>query len=297
MEFQKATKEKALLRVALVGPSGSGKTYSALTLAQDLGVGRVALIDTEHGSASKYADRFDFDTVALPRHSPADYVAAMHAAAKAGYKVLVIDSLSHAWNGRGGALEMVDAAASRSSGNSFAAWRGVTPEHNKLVDALLGYPGHLFVTMRTKTEYVTEKDDRGKMMPRKIGLAPIQRDGIEYEFDIVGDIGLDHRLSISKTRCPALDGYVDVPGHDLAAQMIAWVSDGASPAAPAAPKPPPQWMLDAFAALAVPAGQIEAARQWCREAYGSDADRCKSSLIDMAEDGMTWTGKSFGRPE
>jgi hypothetical protein len=230
--FKKATKATARLRLALVGPPGAGKTYTALTLAKHLGQ-RVALIDTERGSASKYADLFDFDALELESHSPAAYVTAIHAAEAAGYDVLVIDSLSHAWNGRGGALEMVDAIAARSkSGNSFTAWREVTPHHNALLDAILGAKCHVIATLRSKVEYAVDRDERtGKLAPRKIGLAPVQRDGLEYEFDVVGELDQENTLAVTKTRCPALSGKaLRKPGKDLADVLSQWLGAG-TPAA------------------------------------------------------------------
>ena len=122
--FQKATKTQSKLRLALYGVSGSGKTYSALSIASGLG-GRIAVIDTERGSASKYASRFDFDVLDMqPPFSPAAYVNAIKAAEGEGYDILIIDSLTHAWSGTGGALEMVDNAAKRNAGNTYYAWRG-----------------------------------------------------------------------------------------------------------------------------------------------------------------------------
>lgn len=244
--FHKATKTKAKARVALVGPSGSGKTYTALLLARGLvgDGGTIAVIDTERASASKYADDVTaFDALDLDHHSPGEYVDAIKDAAREGYDCLVIDSLSHAWNGRGGALEMVDNAAKRSRDNSYVAWRDVTPQHNALVDAILTYPGHVVVTMRAKTEYVLETGKNGKQAPRKVGMAPIQRDGMEYEFDVVGDMDLDHNLMISKSRCSALaDAVISKPGARVAETLRAWLSDGADapkPAAALAPAPAP----------------------------------------------------------
>lgn len=245
--FKKATKERARLRLALIGPAGSGKTYSALAVASELVPGgRVAVIDTEHGSASKYADRFSFDTLEPDTFEPATYVEAIHAAEAAGFDVLIIDSLSHAWMGKGGALEMVDRAAKRQQGgNSFTAWRDVTPQHNALVEALLACRCHLVVTMRSKTEYVLEEDARGKKVPRKVGLAPVQRDGLEYEFDVVAELNADHEAVVTKTRCPALtDQSYPRPGADLAGVLRAWLTDGAEPVpAPVAPQPSPEELV------------------------------------------------------
>lgn len=229
MAFKKASKTQSKLRLALIGPSGAGKTYSALAIATHLG-GRVAVIDTERGSASKYADIFDFDVMELDNFSPRNYIAAIHEAEQCGYSVLIIDSLSHAWSGKGGALEMVDRASARSSGNKFSGWREVTPLHNELVDTMLRASLHLIVTMRAKTEYVIDEDDRGKKVPRKVGLAPVQRDGLEYEFDVVGTMDRDNNLVVDKTRCPALNGAVIYqPGEEMAKVLLNWLSDGAPP--------------------------------------------------------------------
>lgn len=229
--FKTASKKEAKLRLALFGPAGSGKTYTALRIATHLG-GRIAVMDTEHGSASKYADEFAFDVVEPDSFSPQVYIDTIRAAEQAGYAVLLIDSLSHAWMGKDGALEMVDKAAKRAGGNSFAGWKDVTPLHNRLIDTMLGAKLHIIVTMRSKTEYVITEDDRGKKVPRKIGLAPVQRDGMEYEFDIVGDLDVDNTLLISKSRCSALSGAaVQKPGKEVADAVLAWLA-GEKPAAP-----------------------------------------------------------------
>ncbi len=155
--FKKATKDAARLRLALAGPSGSGKTFTALAVATAMS-DRVALLDTEHASASKYADLFRFDTVSMaaPYH-PDRFCKVIQAAAGEGYDVLIIDSLSHAWNGTGGILEIVDQVAARQrSSNSFAAWKEATPIHQRLIEALLGADIHLIATMRSKQEYALE---------------------------------------------------------------------------------------------------------------------------------------------
>ncbi|HEY9663113.1 MAG TPA: AAA family ATPase, partial [Allocoleopsis sp.] len=145
-----------------------------------------------------------------------------------GYDVLIIDSLSHAWVGKDGALEQVDRIAKRSqSNNNFTAWREVTPLHNALVEAMLSCPCDLIVTMRSKTEYVLQPNDKGKLEPKKIGLAPVQRDGIEYEFDVSGELNLDNDLIISKSRCPALTGQIiHQPGKALAHTLKTWLNEG-----------------------------------------------------------------------
>jgi ABC-type dipeptide/oligopeptide/nickel transport system ATPase component len=230
MPFVKATKKQAKGRIALIGISGSGKTWTSLSWARVLAgrEGRIAVIDTENHSASKYADTHDFDTLDLESFSPKSYCDAIHEAEKADYDALVIDSLSHAWVGKDGVLAMVDAATTRArSSNAFTTgWREVTPEHNKLVDALVRCRCHLIVTMRAKTAYEIE-DVNGKKIPRKIGLSPIQRDGMEYEFDLVGDMDDQHRLIVSKSRCKTLDKLVaPEPGQEVFRKFQDWLTDG-----------------------------------------------------------------------
>lgn len=226
--FEKATKKQARLRLALIGPSGSGKTYSALSIAKHLG-SRIAVIDTERGSASKYADEFDFDCVELATFAPQNFIDAIHAADAAGYDVLVIDSLSHAWIGKGGSLEQHDREVDKQKvKNSFTAWREVTKQHNALIDAILQSRCHVISTMRSKTAHVQEEEN-GRKVVRKIGMEAIQRDGMEYEFDVVGDLDWSHKLAISKTRCRALDGAViEKPGQEIADTLKNWLTDGAA---------------------------------------------------------------------
>ena len=228
--FKKAIKSQSKLRLALIGASGSGKTFSALSIASNLSQ-NIAVIDTEHGSASKYADKFNFDVLELSSFHPQQYINAIQAAGNEGYEVLIIDSLSHAWIGKDGALEQVDRIAKRSqTGNSFAAWRDVTPLHNQLVEAIVSSKCHLIATMRAKTEYVLEANDKGKMAPRKVGMAPIQRDGLEYEFDVVADLDLDHNFIVSKSRCFELSNQIiNKPGKNVADTLKNWLYSGQTP--------------------------------------------------------------------
>ncbi|GAA3077130.1 ATP-binding protein [Streptosporangium carneum] len=225
--FTTATKEQAKARIALIGPTGSGKTYTALLAATGLG-GRIALVDTEHGSAAKYADEFAFDTLPLTVFRPTTLVDVLAVAAHDGYDVMIVDSLSHFWSGAGGMLEQVDDAAKRvGAGGSFAGWKEARPQERAMIDALLAYPGHLIVTMRTKTEYVVEADERGRKVPRKVGLKPEQREGIEYEFDIVGDLDQENTLVISKSRAKPLSGMVfHKPGLEFAEAVLGWLEAG-----------------------------------------------------------------------
>ena len=209
LQFQKAAPAASHLRMALCGGPGAGKTWTSLALASGLG-GKVALIDTERGSARQYAGDFDFDVCELDSFHPQHYIDAMLAAAQEGYDVLIVDSLSHAWAGKDGALELVDRASASSKDNRMSAWRQVTPLHHQLVDTMLRLPLHLIATLRTKVAYVIETDARGQHAPRQISLAPVQREGCEYEFDVMGLLQ-DAVLRITKTRLRFLHGLVLEP--------------------------------------------------------------------------------------
>lgn len=235
LTFKKATKEQSRLRLALFGPSGSGKTFTALRLATGMG-GSIAVIDTERGSASKYADRFTFDVLELPRFDIATYCEAIRAAA--GYNVLIIDSLTHGWHQL---LDQVDKLArAKYQGNTWAAWSEGTPLQRQLVDALLGFDGHIIATMRTKTEWTITKDSKGRDKPTRIGLAPEQGKGIEYEFDLLIEINPEHIGHIIKDRTGKYqDKIIELPGEDFGAEVAEWLKEGAPPREPV-PTPQPQ---------------------------------------------------------
>lgn len=230
MQFVKATKKQLKARVAIDGPSGAGKTYTALVLATALAGanGKIAVIDTERGSAKLYSDKFNFDVLELQEFSPAVYTQAIEAAEQAGYQVIVVDSLTHAWEGEGGALDLVDKAAARVQGNSYVAWRDVTPLHRKMVDAILQSPCHIVATMRSKMDYVQERDEqKGKTVIRKVGMAPIQRQGMEYEFTVVGDMDIDHHFVVSKSRCDLIaDKVYTKPTAKDFEPFVKWLDSG-----------------------------------------------------------------------
>lgn len=235
MSFRKAERKQAKLRLALCDPSGSGKTYSALLIAQGLAPnGKIALVDTEHGSGELYADVTPYDVAPLiPPYTPQRYIQLIQEAEQDNYDVLIIDSLSHAWTGEGGVLDMHDKAtlASRSQ-NSFTAWREVTPQHNALVDAILGVKTHVITTMRTKTAYDLVDDGKGGKKPIKIGLAPAQRDGMEYEFTVVLDLSIEgHMTTTAKDRTRLFDGQHFVPSVATGETLRAWLEKGIDPIA------------------------------------------------------------------
>lgn len=228
-KFKKAERKQAKLRLALTGPSGAGKTYSALKLAKGIG-GRIAVIDTERGSASLYSDLVDFDTLELNApFTPEAYIEAIHDAEKHGYDVLIIDSLTHEWNGKGGILEIHDVTTrTKTKGNSYTAWGEVTPRHNAFIDAILQSSIHVIATMRSKADFVITENDKGKSVPKKVGLAPIQRDGLEYEFTVVLDIDKDGNFAIaSKDRTRLFAEPVQISERD-GQRLRDWLQSGRS---------------------------------------------------------------------
>lgn len=194
---------------------------------------KLCLIDTENNSGSLYVGAHvgstsvgEYLTINLePPYSAARYLEAIQAAEGAGVEFLVIDSLTHAWTGAGGLLELQGNIASRS-GNSYTAWREVTPQHNALIDKILQCGMHVAVTMRTKSEYVIEENERGKKTPRKIGLAPVFRDGVEFEFSTFFDIAQDHTANASKDRTSLFDGQYFIISPDTGARFYKWLSSG-----------------------------------------------------------------------
>lgn len=234
--FKKATRLNAFLRMAIHGPSGSGKTYSALAIASELARlrgGELCLFDTEEGSASKY-DHFDFSVCEIRApFSPTRIPTLLADAEKAGFKVCVLDSMTHFWKGEGGFLSMVDdvakAAAARGNGrkvDTFAAWKEVDPVYRAAVSAILNARMDVIVTMRSKTEY--EKGADGKVT--KLGLAPEMREGFEYEMDIEAAMTNNHDLIVGKTRCRDLDRRVErFPGPKIAADIYKWLVGGTAP--------------------------------------------------------------------
>jgi len=225
MEIRKAERRKARLRLGIASTSGAGKTYSSLMLAFGLG-GKVGLIDTENGSGDLYASLGNYDIITLQApYTVSKYREAIKAFESAGYSTIIIDSLTHAWAGEGGLLDKQGKMAD-AGGNSYTAWRKVTPEHNALVEAMLQSPCHIIATMRSKTEYVLEKNEKGQMVPRKIGLAPIQREGMEYEFTVMMDLSMDHIAHATKDRTGLLDGLYFKITPDTGKQLNAWLEIG-----------------------------------------------------------------------
>lgn len=238
MPFVKATREKAKLRLALMGVSGSGKTLSALYLAYGItgDWGKIALIDTEHGRAKFYAGRSDLETgdflyqeMQAP-YSPQKYKSMVQEGAQAVGQdgVVIVDSLSHAWSQEGGVLDIKEQIARNPGKNSYTAWAEAGRYQNDMINSLLSVPCHVIVTMRVKMEYALEENDRGKIQPVKLGLAPIQREDTEYEFDIVMAIARDHMATVSKDTT-FLDDWSGVITPQIGEAIRDWLDHGIEP--------------------------------------------------------------------
>lgn len=238
MAFQKVQRKSAKMRVALAGPSGAGKTLSALYLAygvtQDWG--KIALIDTEHGRGQFYGNRSDLEVgeylyqELTPPFTAERYIAVAKEAQKAVGTdgVVIIDSFSHAWEGEGGVLDFKESIEQQAGKNSFTAWNDAGKKQNMLINSLLSLNCHVIVTMRTKMAYTMEQNERGKTVPVKIGLAPVQRENTEYEFDLVLNIARNHIAIVSKDTT-FLDNWNGVITPELGASLSDWLANGVEP--------------------------------------------------------------------
>ena len=198
MEFEKAKRSKCKIKVSIAGASGSGKTYSAICLAKGMvkNLNKVAVIDTENGSSHLYSHLGDFSVLTLSApYSPESYVMAINEAIKKGFECIIIDSLSHEWQGSGGIIDI----HGQMEGNSFTNWSKVSPRHNALIQNIVNAPVHIIATLRCKTEYVMQQKN-GKSIPEKMGLKAVQRDDTEYEFTVAFELNQLHKATISKDR-------------------------------------------------------------------------------------------------
>lgn len=234
MLIRKAQRKVTKARVGMTGPSGSGKTLSALLMAYGMtgNWDKIGLIDTENRSADLYAETMkagvqigEFPKIDIdPPYTTEKYIEAIKAFEDYGVEVIIVDSLSHAWAGEGGIIEQKDQLSKTK--NSFAAWGDLTPKQNKMVEAILKCSAHIYVTMRSKTEYVLEANEKGKQVPRKVGMAPVQRDGLEYEFTLVMDLTATHMATVSKDRTGLFDGDFFTPSLDTGKRLAEWLESG-----------------------------------------------------------------------
>jgi len=261
--FKPASKAQSYLRLAIFGPSGSGKTMTSLRVATGIG-GRIAVIDTEHGSASKYADRWGFDT-APPEDASPEAMIRMADAAAGTYNVLIIDSLSHVWQYL--TAENDKLAHRKYRGNTWSAWSESKPRLHALRDRLLAFPGHVIVTMRSRTEWVTEGSK-----PVKVGLAPEYEKGGEYDYDMLMEMSLDNAGIITKDRSGKFHNKtVERPGEAFGAELRDWLREG-EPLPPPPPPPAPvvpmstqrQWTALGIAMRALQFGDDDAGKQRAR---------------------------------
>jgi len=238
MEFKPAERERAKLRLGIAGTSGSGKSYSSLLIASGLAPwSKIAVIDSEHGSTELYAHLGPYSVLTLePPYDPDKYVEAIKTAENAGFEVIIVDSLSHAWAGEGGILDQQGKATdAKYKGNSWAAWREFTPKHNALLEAILKSSCHIIATLRTKTEYA-QVTENGKAVVKKLGLNFVQRDGLDYEFTSFFDISAGHLVTTSKDRTGIFDGQYFKPDRNTGIKLLAWLN--CSPAKDPIPEPP-----------------------------------------------------------
>ncbi len=198
MQLQKAQRNKAKIKIGLQGASGSGKTMSALLLGYGLcnSWDKIAVIDSENNSAHLYSHLGGYNVIGISApFNPEKYIEALALAVKAGMEVVIIDSISHEWEGVGGIIDLHGSMA----GNSFTNWNKITPRHNAFVNAILQSPVHVLATIRTKQDYVLVEKN-GKQVPEKVGLKGITRDGMDYELTIVFDLDIKHNAVVSKDR-------------------------------------------------------------------------------------------------
>lgn len=249
LELKKAQRTKAKLKLGISAPSGGGKTLGALLIAYGLMKekypdlpeadiwGKIAIIDTENGSGELYVGKEianvnigQYNAVTLEPPFEADkYTDAIKMCKKADMEVIIIDSTTHLWSGEGGLLQKQGEIAKRT-GNSYTAWRDITPQHNRFVDTMLQTDAHIIATMRSKVDYVQEKNAEGKTTIRKVGLAPIQKDGMEYEFTLFLNINTEHEAFASKDRTSIYDQRTFKITPEIGETLMNWLESGTSAA-------------------------------------------------------------------
>lgn len=224
MQLRKATRKKAKIRLGLSAVSGGGKTYSAILIAKGLcgDLNKVAVIDTENCSADLYAHLGDFNVLPLTApFTPERYIEAIKSCEKAGMEVIVIDSISHEWDGKGGCLEIVE-----SLGGKYQDWAKVTPRHSAFIESILHSPSHLITTVRRKQDYDMIRDGN-KVRVEKAGLREITREGFEYELTINLEMDTHHNAQASKDRTGLFMGRpAFVPSEKTGELIAAWCDQG-----------------------------------------------------------------------
>ncbi len=225
MELKKSNRNQARIRVAMQGPSGSGKSYSSLLLAYGICQDwkRIAVIDSESQSAHLYSHLGEYNVLNLSApFTPERYIEAINTCENAGMEVIIIDSLSHCWDGDGGILDI----HAQMAGNSFTNWSKVTPRHNALVQKILSSGSHIIATIRSKQDYViTEKN--GKSVPEKVGMKGIQKDGLEYDYTIVFELDIYNLINCTKDRTRLFNSRIPFKIDESVGKKIKnWCKDG-----------------------------------------------------------------------
>jgi AAA domain len=225
MQLRKSERKKARIKMALQGPSGSGKTMSALLVSYGLcgDWNKIAIIDSENHSADLYAQLGGFNVLSITApYSPEKYIEAIRFCEKENMEVIILDSISHEWEGIGGILDM----HSGMTGNSFTNWGKVTPRHNAFVQTILQSKSHIIGTIRTKQDYIiTERN--GKQVPEKVGLKGVTREGIDYEFTLVFDLDIKHNAVASKDRTSLFMGKPECRlTTEIGKTILSWCNEG-----------------------------------------------------------------------
>lgn len=231
MALRKAQRKAAKIRLGLASPSGGGKTYSALLIAKGLAGSwdKVAVIDTENGSADLYSHLGDYNVLALTApYDPKKYIDAIKECESAGMEVIIVDSITHEWSGVGGCLEMQQIAVEKQRvKNTYTAWKEITPLHQKFIDTILQSNCHIITTVRSKTDYLMVNES-GKNSIQKVGMAQVTRDGFEYELTISLDLDVNHRAIASKDRTGLFEGRpAFVPSEETGRIIKEWCESGA----------------------------------------------------------------------
>ncbi len=225
MQLQTASRKKAKIKMALQGASGSGKTKSALLIAYGLcgSWSKIAVIDTENRSADLYADLGNYNVLPLaPPFTPERYIEAIEICIIAGMQVIIVDSISHEWEGIGGILDI----HAGMIGNSFTNWSKLTPRHNAFIQTMLQCDVHIIGTIRAKQEYVLSEKN-GKQVPEKVGMKGITRDGLDYEFTVVFDTDITLKAKVTKDRTQLFYGKPEfIPTIDTGAMILKWCNSG-----------------------------------------------------------------------
>lgn len=231
MELKKATRKQVKLRLGLSAVSGGGKTYSALLLAHGMtnNWSKIAVIDTENGSASLYSDLGEFLTIDLQApYTPERYIEAIKMCENAGVEVIIIDSITHEWDGKGGIIDI----SNSMQGNSFTNWGKLTPRHQAFIDSILTSKCHVITCVRRKQEYEMSKDSNGKGVVNKLGLKEITREGFEYEVSVNFTLELNHMATASKDRTKLFMGKPEfIITEATGKALLDWCNSGIDPVA------------------------------------------------------------------